>query len=145
MRAPRHARPVSPIFPHLRLLEFRITITTVRIDHRRTFRAVHICTRGNRQHFCTDGRGGNAQWLWCVSKVQWPHLPIKLRHNYRSQIFCRPTGNFLGILDDLVNVSFLHPRLTKPHHTGTCLLTVLTNVKVNNQLGCQCCSVYLRS
>ena len=27
-------------------------------------------------------------------------------HNLRSQVLCRPTGNFLGLPDDVVNVSF---------------------------------------
>ena len=37
-----------------RLLESRITIATVRIDTRRTLRAVDMCARGNCQHFCTE-------------------------------------------------------------------------------------------
>ena len=53
-----HVLSVDP-----RLLESRITIANVRIDHRRTFRAVGLCARATCQHFCTDGREEIAQWL----------------------------------------------------------------------------------
>ena len=33
---------------------------------RRTFRAVRMCAYGNRQHFCTGGRGCNYRWLRSV-------------------------------------------------------------------------------
>ena len=46
-----------------RLLESRITIATVRIDTRRTLRAVDMCERVNCPHFCTEGQGEIAQWL----------------------------------------------------------------------------------
>ena len=50
------ARPVRCICVHA-------TIATVRIDHRRTLRAVDLCARVKCQHFCTDGREEIAQWL----------------------------------------------------------------------------------
>ena len=57
------------------------------------------------------------------------------------QILFEPTRNFMGIQDDIVNVSSVHPRPTKPHHTRTCFLTVPRNAKVINQRGCQYCPV----
>ena len=54
---------------------------------------------------------------------------LKPGDNFGSQVFFKPKRNFLGIPDAGVNVSFPHPRKSKPHYTGTCLLSVLKKVR----------------
>ena len=43
--------------------------------------------------------------------------------NFRSQVLFEPTRNFLGIPDDVVNVTFSHFRQTKAHNSRNVFLT----------------------
>ena len=47
--------------------------------HRRTFRVIHVCACGNRQHLCIDGRVENSSISQCVSNVVLFSLDVKAR------------------------------------------------------------------
>ena len=60
-----------------------------------------------------------------VTELEEVSVHEREQHLTRRQLqipkpFFEPTRKFMGTPDNIVNVSFLHPRPTKPHHTREC-------------------------